>query len=141
MTERTAVDDLPGGGRISLARYLWAAPASALGLGLALPDLPRGGARMAGGILEVDGPVLRWGLTHLVPLPGGAAAVTLGHVVLGRDRQALEASRTHERVHVRQYERWGPLLVPAYLLASVWAWARGGHFYLDNVFEREAQRG
>jgi hypothetical protein len=31
--------------------------------------------------------------------------------------------------------------VPAYLLASVVAFAAGGHFYWDNVFEREARLG
>ncbi len=64
--------------------------------------------------------------------------MTLGHVVLGRDRQCLEQSRSHERVHVRQFERWGPFLIPAYLLCSLYAHLRGRHPYLDNPFEREA---
>jgi hypothetical protein len=43
-------------------------------------------------------------------------------------------------VHVRQYERWGPLFIPAYFAASGWAWWKGGHAYLDNPFEVEAYR-
>ena len=64
--------------------------------------------------------------------------MTLGHVVLGRDLMALNFSRAHERIHVRQCERWGPLFLPAYLLASAWLWLRGRDPYLDNPFEREA---
>ena len=68
------------------------------------------------------------------------AALTLGHVVIGVDRAALARLRRHERVHVRQYERWGPLFVPLYLLAFAWAWCRGRHPYLDNPFEIAARR-
>jgi hypothetical protein len=52
--------------------------------------------------------------------PGGALAITFGHVVLARDEAALTLTRMHERVHVRQYERWGPAFIPAYVLASAW---------------------
>jgi hypothetical protein len=41
-------------------------------------------------------------------------------------------------VHVRQYERWGPLFVPAYLLSSLVELLRGRRPYRDNWFEREA---
>jgi hypothetical protein len=88
--------------------------------------------------VEAYGPRLQWALAHLVPLAGGAAALTLGHVVIGRDAAALDDTRAHERVHVRQYERWGPLFVPVYFVASGWVAWRGGHPYLDNPFEREA---
>ena len=64
--------------------------------------------------------------------------MTLGHVVLGRDRASLERSRGHERVHVRQCERWGPLFLPAYGMASLIVKLRGGDAYRDNPFEREA---
>jgi len=64
--------------------------------------------------------------------------MTLGHVVLGRDELLLDLTRDHERVHVRQCERWGPLFIPAYLLASLWVKLRGGRPYEDNPFEREA---
>ena len=73
-------------------------------------------------------------------LPGGATAMTLGHVVLGVDQEALDLTRTHERVHVRQCERWGPLFLPAYGLASLAAWVGGRDAYRGNRFEVEAYR-
>jgi hypothetical protein len=66
--------------------------------------------------------------------------LTLGHVVLARDLPALQQTRAHERVHVRQYERWGPFFLPAYAAASLWALSRGRHPYVDNWFEREARQ-
>ena len=68
----------------------------------------------------------------------GAAALTLGHTVLAQTRADAEYTRDHELVHVQQYERWGPLFLPAYLLASVWAHLAGRHYYRDNAFEAEA---
>jgi hypothetical protein len=69
---------------------------------------------------------------------GRFAAMTLGHVVLGRNTAALHALRSHERVHVRQYERWGPLFLPAYALSSLWQSLHGRCAYRDNFFERQA---
>jgi hypothetical protein len=45
----------------------------------------------------------------------------------------------HELQHVRQYERWGPLLLLAYPLASLRAFLIGGHYYRDNFFEAQAR--
>src|SRR6185436_11599239 len=90
------------------------------------------------GVLEAHGPTLAWLLSHLTPMPGGAAALTLGHVVIARDDCSLESTRAHERVHVRQCETWGPFFVPAYLAASLSAFLRGHNFYFDNRFEVEA---
>jgi hypothetical protein len=122
-----------------LLRALWASPATLLGLAVVIlsGSLRNGRCAVVDGVLEAHGPVLRWALAHLT-LMGTVSAMTLGHVVVGVDRAALERTREHERVHVGQYERWGPLFVPAYLIASVWAMARGGHAYFDNPFEREA---
>ena len=53
---------------------------------------------------------------------------------------SLEELRDHEQAHVRQAERWGPVFIPAYLAASMLAWSRGGHYYRDNWFERDARR-
>jgi uncharacterized protein (DUF2062 family) len=105
---------------------------------LVLVGLPRGQVRLVDGVLEAYGPVLAWLLRHLTLPPGGASAVTLGHVVLARDRRSLESTRAHERVHVRQCEVWGPFFLPAYLAASLWAVLRGRSFYFDNRFEVEA---
>jgi hypothetical protein len=60
-------------------------------------------------------------------------------VVIGRDARALELTRAHERVHVRQYELWGPLFLPAYFAAGAYALVRGRDPYFDNRFEREAR--
>jgi hypothetical protein len=67
-------------------------------------------------------------------------AMTLGHVVLSIDAVDDELL-AHELVHVAQYERLGPLFLPAYAAASLLALARGGDAYRDNAFEVEARRG
>ena len=119
-------------------RYLWASPASFLGLVVAGALLRRGRVTVIDGVVEAHGPMLRGALTHCTLLAGGVDAMTLGHVVIGRDARALDITRAHERVHVRQYERWGPFFLPAYFAAGAYALARGGHPYFDNPFEREA---
>ena len=119
-------------------RYVWAAPTTALGVLIVLVGLWRVRARVVDGVLEAHGPTLAWMLLHLTLAPGGTAAMTLGHVVIGRDSHSLESTRAHERVHVRQCEAWGPLFVPAYCAASLWAVLRGRDFYFDNWFEVEA---
>ena len=123
-----------------LLRYLWAAPNTLLGLPLLLAALLCG-ARCAlhCGVIEVHGGILRPLFRSGLCLGGGISAMTFGHLVIARDRFHLEISRAHELVHVRQYERWGPLFIPAYLLASLWAQLRGGNYYRDNYFEREAR--
>ena len=119
--------------------YLWTLPTTLFGLWLLpLALLTGGGARVVDGVIEIHGGIVRWLLRYCTLLPGGASAMTLGHVVLGRDPLILDATRAHERIHVRQAERWGPLFIPAYLLASLIALLRGRRAYLDNPFEREA---
>jgi hypothetical protein len=121
--------------------YLWALPTTLAGLLLALLAVASGGrARRVQGVVEAHGGLVKLLLERATLLPGGAAALTLGHVVLGRSAELLAASRSHERAHVRQAERWGPLFVPAYLVACLAARARGGHWYRDNRFERDARR-
>ncbi len=120
-------------------RYLWAFPTTCLGLLFVPPALlGRGRALIVRGVIEVHGGPAAWFLKRCVPLPGGAAAMTLGHVVLGRDAPSLDRSRDHERAHVRQCERWGPFFLPAYLLAAAYAHFPAPDPYLDNPFEREA---
>ena len=121
------------------AIYLWTLPTTALGLLVALLSLPTGGRfRIVCGVLEIHGGFAGFLLRRLVPLAGGASAMTLGHVVLGRSAVLLDMTRNHERVHVHQAERWGPLFLPIYLLFSLNAWLRGRDPYRDNPFEREA---
>jgi hypothetical protein len=120
-------------------RYLWALPNTALGLLLVpLVLATRGRARAVDGVLEVCGPVPSFLLRHLVALRGGALAMTLGHVVIGRDQVALDETRAHERAHVRQYERWGPAFLPAYAVAGLWALVARGGAYRGNHFECQA---
>ena len=122
-------------------RYLWASPNTALGLGVALlTRLTGGSVEVHTGVVEVSGGLAGWVLRYGTLQKGGVAAMTLGHVVLARDRRTQEACRVHERVHVEQYGRWGPFFLPAYLLASAWALLRGENAYRGNGFEKVAYR-
>lgn len=120
--------------------YIWALPVTLAGMLVALM------ARGSGGVLQrVDGVVEAAGgwpariLRRGFPFSGAVAAITLGHVVVGVSLAALASTRAHERAHVRQFERWGLLLLVLYPLAGLLAWMRGGHPYRDNYFEREAR--
>jgi hypothetical protein len=119
------------------SRLLWAAPCSAIGLLLGAMVLLAGGRmRWARGALECSlgqGGALAYWLRRQ-PF----AAITLGHVIVALDASDLRRLHAHERVHVKQFERWGALLFFAYPAASLWAWLRGRDPYLDNGFEREA---
>jgi hypothetical protein len=118
-------------------RYLWAFPITLLGLSFVLPTLLSGGrVRVERGALEVYGGFARIFLRRCLVIT--ASAMCIGHVILGQDRDALEHTRDHEHVHVRQCERWGAFIIPAYLISSFLAWRSGKHFYFDNRFEREA---
>jgi hypothetical protein len=119
------------------ALYGWAFPATAVGLLLVVLALLSGGrATVIQGVIEAHGGLVATLLRRWLLIP--AAALTLGHVILGRDATCLERSRRHEHVHVRQYERWGPLMLPIYLTVSLVLYLRGFDPYLDNPFEREA---
>jgi hypothetical protein len=121
-----------------LLRYAWAVPYTLLGLLLAAVAVLLGGeARMHHGVLEVYGGRAGAALSRL-PHRFAFSAMTLGHVILAVDRSALAQLRRHERVHVRQYERWGPLFVPAYVLSSLLQLLRGRNPYRENHFERQA---
>ncbi len=122
-----------------ILRYAWAMPASAIGLLVgALALLLGARARWVEGTLEVGGGHLG-GWADAAPERARFAAVTLGHVIVGVDDLALSGCRAHERVHVRQYERWGVFFFPAYAIAGLRELARGGDPYRDNYFEREAR--
>jgi len=123
---------------LRLLRYLWALPATLLGLVFVpLAWLSGGTVRPVQGVLEIQGGLAAAFLRRGLPL-GPAAAMTLGHVILACDQRCLDRSRRHEHVHVRQYERWGPLMLPLYLAASGVLYLRGLDPYRDNPFEREA---
>jgi hypothetical protein len=67
-------------------------------------------------------------------------AMVLGHVILAVCDEELKQLGPHERVHVAQYERWGPLFLLAYPASSLWQWLRGKNPYRDNAFEVQARR-
>ena len=118
--------------------YAWAAPTTLVGLvagGLTLAT--GGGVQVRRGALEFHGGFSRWFLERRLV---SASAMTLGHAIIGRDGRCLDSCRDHEQAHVRQVELWGGAFIPVYLLASLWAWYRGRHYYLDNWFEVDARR-
>lgn len=121
------------------AGYLWAAPCTALGLLLALFACLAGArARAVNGVLEValdSQPDSRRSRFTRVPF----CAITLGHVIVGINHAELHRLRAHERVHVRQYERWGALFLLAYPASSLLQWMQGRRPYWDNHFEVEAR--
>jgi hypothetical protein len=119
-----------------LLLYAWASPTTLVGLLAGLLTLCSGGrVERRRGVLEFHGGLARRFADWI-----GFGAMTLGHVIIGRDPFCLAICRDHEQAHVRQVERWGVAFIPAYLLASVLAWWLGGHYYLDNYFERDARR-
>jgi hypothetical protein len=124
-----------------IAAYAWAGVYTLVGLAIGVVALLSGAtARRHGGIVEFGGGGLgRW-MSRFRP-PFVFTAITFGHVVIGIDDATLACARAHELVHVRQYERWGPLFVPLYLLSSFVQLVRGRRPYLDNAFEREARDG
>ena len=115
--------------------WLWVSPGTLLGLVAGGLTLLSGGRMFRyRHTLEFSGGFSAWYLRRIAR----AHAMTLGHVIVGRTPADLDRTRFHEWVHVRQYERWGPLFVPAYLFLSAWLWVRGRNSYLDNPFEVEA---
>jgi len=114
------------------AATVWSAPLTAVGLAVAFASGARprwdAGRRclVATGVGGPSGLALR-----LV----GAGANTVGQVVLCRSAEPSTALLDHEAVHVRQGERLGPLLIPAYL------WLNALHGYRDNPLEHAARRG
>jgi len=124
---------------MTLCHYIWALPNTLFGL-LFVPIVfvTKGRMELVDGVLELHGGVISLFLRYCVPIRGGAYAMTLGHVVLGRDSRSLSATRLHERVHVRQCEVWGPAFIPAYLAAGLWGIVTGRGAYHGNYFEREA---
>jgi hypothetical protein len=125
---------------LRVGAYLWALPVTLIGILVVLIARSSGGVQQrVDGVLEAAGGWPAWVLRRGFPFSGSVAAITLGHVVVGVSLAALDATRTHERAHVRQFERWGVLMVVLYPLAGLLAWLRGGNPYIDNVFEREAR--
>ena len=102
-----------------IAARIWAAPTTLVGL-------------LAGAASGVR-PQVREGVVLFAPARGltgffvrrrGFAATGLGHVVISLEEPSQELL-THELTHVRQAERLGPFMAPAYLgLLAVHGYAR-----------------
>ena len=121
-----------------VVRYLWALPATLVGLLFAVPALCAGATtRRVDGCIEVAGGRLAK-LLAMLPPSMCFAAIAFGHVIIGTDHDLLARVRRHEHVHVRQYERWGVLFFPLYAGSSLVQLLRGRDPYRDNCFEREA---
>ena len=117
---------------------IWASPYTLIGLFLGGIGVCTGGhVQIRGRVVEFYGGAVKW---QVLRLPHGqfTLAFTLGHTVLGQSDASLDISRDHDLVHVRQFERWGPFMGPAYLLSSLVLWIAGRRPYRDNPFEREA---
>lgn len=135
------VDVAIGGGwtiLAMLAKVVWASPWSLWGLMIGLLGLATGGrVQFRAKMVEFWGGWLPLFLRYF-PFIAGSPVATFGHVVVGRSQRHLEACRPHQLIHVRQYECWGPLFVPIYLVSSGVLWCLGKRPYYDNPFEREA---
>lgn len=118
---------------IRIAAYVWASPYTLSGIAIGL--VLGGRFQTVDGVVEISGSRIQGALNRF---PQPAMAMTLGHVVFGQTKSDLSVSRLHERVHVRQYERWGPAFVPVYLAASLYLFLLGRDWYRGNPFEIEA---
>ena len=117
--------------------YVWALPGTLIGLILVLMSAATNGTvTVRGGVIEAHGgKLIRYMLRkNRIPF----IAITFGHTVVAVNQTALDITRVHERIHVEQYERWGPFFIPLYLSCSLIALMRGKNPYRDNMFEREA---
>lgn len=104
-----------------------------LGLGVALVTRARLGSGPRGLLLATGARLPR----------RGAAAVTVGDVVLSRHDEAWLRGRprllAHEERHAWQYVAClGLPLLPLYAVAAGWSWLRGGDPAVHNPFERLA---
>lgn len=115
-----------------VAVMLWSAPLTALGFAVALAGgaVPRHDReRRCWVATGVRGP------SRAVLGAVGAAANTIGRVVLVTGTAPGDVLLDHEAVHVRQAERLGPALPLAY------AWLAARHGYAANPLERAARLG
>jgi hypothetical protein len=120
-------------------KVIWAAPCSAIGLFLASMMLALGGkAVLSRGAVEVT---YRQSRASCGKLASGLRfrGIVFGHVILAVTAEELESIGPHERVHVAQYELWGPLFFVAYGLSSAWQWLNGRNAYWYNYFEIQAR--
>lgn len=123
---------------IKICCMVWTLPNTLIGLLLGGVMLLSGGrVQLRRGCIEFYGGSAI-SIVPRIPFLISPIAMTLGHTILGQTAAALDITRDHEHVHVRQYELWGPLFLFAYLGSSAWLWMIGKDAYRDNPFEIEA---
>lgn len=124
---------------MKILRYIWALPNSLVGLFFVpIAVLTRGHVEIVDGVLEIHGGLVSWILKHCMSSRGYVSSVTLGHVVLGQNKESLLNDRRHERAHVKQYEILGPLFIPVYIAVGIYALIRGRGAYKGNYLEQKA---
>jgi hypothetical protein len=108
--------------------FIWTSPNTLVGLLVGVLTFQR--PRIAHGLLLFDrGPR---GVTAVMRR-ANRLAMTVGFVVVS-SVPVEGALLAHERWHVRQYMRWGPLFIPVYLLLAI------GYGYRRHPMERAAER-
>ncbi|MEM7456257.1 MAG: hypothetical protein AAF456_18060 [Planctomycetota bacterium] len=123
---------------IRALKIIWVSPNTLIGLLVGVTGLAFGGrCQVRRGCIEFYGGLVKM-LLRMSFTGAGTMAMTLGHTIIGQTDASLDIARNHEHVHVRQYETWGPLFIPAYLFMSLWMWLKGKDPYRDNPFEVEA---
>lgn len=124
---------------VQIVKLLWAAPCSAVGLAFAALILLAGGkAKWSRGACEVTYRQTEAScgtLARKLPFRG----IVFGHVILAVTGDELQTIGAHERVHVQQYERWGPLFFVAYAASSLWQLLHARSPYWHNHFEIQAR--
>lgn len=121
-------------------QIFWASPNTLAGLLIAGANCCTGGKiRFRQGALESFGGWVAKGIRRF-PTGPTTAGVTLGHIIFGQSADGLDSVKNHERVHVKQYERFGPFFLPIYFSMSAIAWWYGKDPYRDNPLEIEAYK-
>ena len=108
--------------------FVWTSPNTLIGLVLGLCTFQR--PRVADGAIIFDRAPR--GLTAVM-LRAHRVAMTVGFVILSA-RPVTGRLLAHEQHHIRQYEAWGPLFIPVYLVLAI------GYGYRRHPMEIRAQR-
>jgi hypothetical protein len=116
----------------SAARFLWALPASVVGVTLGVASLAE--PRYDEGTVVFEGTKgYLWALRKV-----GFTAQTWGQVILAYGKLD-PILRAHEREHVRQWTIWGPLFAIAYHAEGLRELVLRRGYYGGNYFERRAR--
>ena len=117
---------------LSPLHVLWALPGTVIGLALVFGSLTR--PRLDEGVLVFESVRGFAGFLNR----RGYTAITFGQVITCHG--ALSPGlRTHERVHVWQWTRGGPVFAALYLLEGLRCLGLRRKLYRDNLFERQAR--